>query len=372
VNTSYRSLALFVAFASLCFRPQFLSAVELKLGDVLVAAPDFRSVTYDPIIGGVDIGTMRPALWKVDAVTGAREIVTSKDLGGGGELRSVSDVVVDRTGRITIADAYSHAVYQVDPATGFRTALYDGSASSQDGPTLSTVSKLALGNDNSILVADHRDMSVIRIDPVTGVRQLITGAARGDGPLAPINNLAVSPAGDIWLTTFSRPEGGYEVVKVDPETGDRILVSDFDMGGNYASLDARGFLVLNDRTALASTSAGIIQIDLTTGNRRLRGWTGPLVDGLYGIAKSGTPVLFAVGETRNELYRIDLLTNRSELLSGPDFPAGPVLRMPQQVYVYTPEPSSFALLFMVTGVGGLLAIRRRIRPPESQILAPKS
>lgn len=42
MKTSYRLLALFIAFALLSVRPPFLAAVEIKLGDVFVAAPDFR------------------------------------------------------------------------------------------------------------------------------------------------------------------------------------------------------------------------------------------------------------------------------------------------------------------------------------------
>jgi hypothetical protein len=72
---------LFGAFVANCAigvcPPAVATAAEINFGDVFVASADFR--TY--VMTG-DQDAMQPALWKVDPLTGVREVITSKPTAG--------------------------------------------------------------------------------------------------------------------------------------------------------------------------------------------------------------------------------------------------------------------------------------------------
>src|SRR6476646_870161 len=70
--------------------------LTLNPGDILVADPDFNH--NDP-----QFGPLNPTVWKVDPLTGVRDVLTSKEHGGGAYLSSPFQVVVDSLGRITVA-----------------------------------------------------------------------------------------------------------------------------------------------------------------------------------------------------------------------------------------------------------------------------
>src|SRR5690349_4937901 len=94
-----------VAFCALVASDAF--AVTLHPGDILVADPDF---VHGITSSAFDLDLMQPSIARVDPVTGVREIVTSKTIGDGAPLLSATQVVVDKLGRITVADPYSDAL----------------------------------------------------------------------------------------------------------------------------------------------------------------------------------------------------------------------------------------------------------------------
>ncbi|MGT2471919.1 hypothetical protein [Paraburkholderia terrae] len=110
---------------------------------------------------------------------------------------------------------------------------------------------------DDILVTDTGTNKLIRVDGATGVRSVISDFSNpAQGPvIAPNSPLTLSVAvgqGQIFVT------GPYVgILRVDPRTGHRILVSDWHQGrdGNFgpgAAVDAFGRVLVNDEGAFVA------------------------------------------------------------------------------------------------------------------------
>ena len=83
--------------------------------------------------------------------------------------------------------------------------------------------------DGNIVVTDEGFTGfvpdVVEVNPATGARTLIPGRGRGSGPaLAVPDTVAVEASGDI-LVSNEGVTGGTQLLRINPATGDRVVLS---------------------------------------------------------------------------------------------------------------------------------------------------
>ena len=166
-------------------------------------------------------------------------------------------------------------VLEVDPGTGVRTLI--SSASRGTGPALVMPNSVAVGPGGDILVTDIAPVTgnprLLRIDPATGNRSVLTGVGVGTGPAVNVAAVGVE-GGVIYVTDVV----GNQIMRVDP-AGNRTLVSGPGLGGGAPffspvsiTSDRPGSIVVLDAERPAPGGlplGGLVRVDLATGDRTL-------------------------------------------------------------------------------------------------------
>ncbi len=133
-----------------------------------------------------------------------------------------------------------------------------------------------------ILVADFNAFpdgggGVIRVDPVTGARTILSanGAPRTGPGFADPAGMALAPGGEVLVADLNAFGGPGGVIRVDPVTGARTTLSEnlAPLGGpsfedpSGIALDGNGDLLITDRSAFGGSSGGVMRVDRETGVR---------------------------------------------------------------------------------------------------------
>ena len=131
--------------------------------------------------------------------------------------------------------------------------------------------------DGHLVVMDNRFPAVLlRVDPRTGDRSIVSDATIGQGPvLYDPPGLAVEADGHLVVTDGNSslffPRVDPHVVRVDPRTGDRSIVSSATIGRGSAfqspgsiAVEANGRVVIVDDSLKA-----VVRVNPTTGDRTL-------------------------------------------------------------------------------------------------------
>jgi sugar lactone lactonase YvrE len=243
---------------------------QVKPGDVLVVDPDLPPVSV-------------AALFRVDPETGARTVAF--DFGSG----SPSAVAVEADGDVLVTDAAAGtsglgALYRLSPdATGelTRSVVTDFGAgpSTGRGPRAVTVE-----TDGQILVLNATGGTgnravLVRVDPATGARAVVSDfGSDGQGPLGvEPRGVAVEPDGRILVIDAQAGTSGQgELVRVDARDGSRTSLSNFGSGANPGSnpvavtVEASGQILVADEGHPSTTPLGLLfRVDPQTGDRTL-------------------------------------------------------------------------------------------------------
>ncbi len=306
----------------------------------------------------------------VDPVSGDRERLSGVGVGGGPALEDPRGVVGTAT-HLMVADAGLKAVVRVDPLDGSRYvlgAVFTGSVTSilpsrvicrnettgqqvvvrtsetswdcgalglvsnpgdvvfsgawgevhfpGDGPPLDFPKGVALEADGHILLADNVDAlpdALFRIDPVTGDRIILSDPDTGTGP--PFDSLAgvaVEADGSIVMTD----EVNDALYRVDPVTGDRTIVSDADHGTGPDLGQPKGIAVDDDGSLVVADVVipGVFRIDPATGDRAVVTGggvgSGPGFVDPWGVAIETDSSLLVADQSsfRNVIFRVDPVT----------------------------------------------------------------
>jgi hypothetical protein len=116
------------------------------------------------------------------------------------------------------------------------------------------------------------------VDLATGDRSLVSGTNRGTGPRLQIpRDVAVDEAGS-WWTVGGSGGGQVELLRVDPATGDRTLVSSQARGSGPHFEAPQAVLVEEDGTVIVVNGgardsyvtypfATVMRVDPATGDR---------------------------------------------------------------------------------------------------------
>ena len=205
-------------------------------------------------------------LIQVEPADGGRVVASSPLRGSGPDLAGPEGLGVDRERRVLVANAFNRNLLRVDAESGDRTVV-SGCA---DGPCTSTVGTgpaflgprfLAIEPDQRILVADRSlpgTYAVVRVEPSSGDRTVVSGCADSDcaqvvgaGPaIGRLFGIARDGAGTIYVVD------GQALYQIDPVNGDRMLVSGCADSGCASSVGAGP--VFGEPTDVAITAAGAI------------------------------------------------------------------------------------------------------------------
>jgi hypothetical protein len=148
-------------------------------------------------------------------------------------------------------------VVEVNPGTGARTLISGNGRGS--GPALQIPASIRVEASGDILVTDVDAATgtpqLLRIDPATGNRMVLTGNGAGSGP--PVNVAAVGLENGV---TYVTDVLAGEIMSVNPVTGARTLISGPTRGTGL------GFV---SPVSMTSDSPGSLGVCRATGNRAL-------------------------------------------------------------------------------------------------------
>ena len=167
---------------------------------------------------------------------------------------------------------------------------------------------LAVEADGQIVVADDR--AVLRVDPTTGARTIISDANTGSGPaFTHLNGIAVEADGQLVVTDlgpFDLREGLIGVLRVDPVSGNRSVVS---------SVRRLVEPVTDNISLVPERGSGPVFVD-------------PL-----GIAVEADGQLVVTNFGRSAVLRVDPLSGDRTVVSGPGAGTGLALGRPFDIAV---------------------------------------
>ena len=218
----------------------------------------------------------------VDPDTGARTLLSSNaSPAGGPSFVSPVDVAFEAGGAVLVADAAAFdsggGVIRVDPDTGARTTVSANGAPS-GGPTFVEPQAIAVEYDGDILVADADAEggtgAIIRVDPGTGARTLLSSnaAPAGGSSFSDPVGLAIETDADILVLDGTAFGGAGGIIRVDRATGVRTTVSENAAPAGGALLVQPLDLALEADGDIVVAQFGIpsvIRVDPSSGARTL-------------------------------------------------------------------------------------------------------
>jgi MYXO-CTERM domain-containing protein len=340
-------------------------------------------------------------LVQVAAAGGQRAVVSSALRGAGPALAGPEGVALDADGSVLVANAFDRNLLRADRATGART-LVSGCADATcastrgAGPPFLSPRFVARWNDGAWLVADRSEPGVwalVRVDPASGDRTIVSGctdpqcaAVVGNGPaIGRLFGLAVEAGGAVAVAD------GRAVYRIDPANGDRSVLSGCAdaacstlVGGGPGFGEPVDLLAEPDGRLLVSyriegsAFGAILRVDPATGDRTLvsgcedpgctssRG-SGPAFVDLFGLAREAGGTLVASDAALDALLRVDPATGDRTLVSGCGdggcalaAGSGPRLGEPVDLLVLpAPEPGAPGAAAAALALAGLAARRRR-------------
>ncbi|MEM9177745.1 MAG: hypothetical protein AAGC67_21245 [Myxococcota bacterium] len=234
-------------------------ASALDPGDLVVTAP--RACAPDP---------RTESVFRIDPATGDRSILSglngdcSAEIGAGSSLNDIEGLTLDENGTILVGDGDGGdgaRLLAIDPMDGDRTVVSGclspvssfscgpGGADRGTGPDLPFYADLAVVDADAAALSILQpgdvvvrtslpgcggESALVQIERTSGDRIPLTGqdaACRslGSGPLLyGVNGTVVAPDGQVYVANVSFGPSGpaqLQILAVDPDTGDRSVVS---------------------------------------------------------------------------------------------------------------------------------------------------
>ncbi len=190
--------------------------------------------------------------------------------------------------------------------------------------------------DGSLVVADVSLNAVLRVHPVTGNRRVVSGAGVGSGtPLATLFDIAIEADGSLVIAQAVLPRARSQIVRIDPRSGVRTLVTEGDdINDSGATLvlpfavavEGDGSLVVAD-----ATLGAVVRIDPVSGARRIvsggpdnLGSGPPFLGRLFDIAVASDGALLVTSAApQAAVIRIDPVSGARTIVSGAEVGSGP-------------------------------------------------
>ena len=283
------------------------------------------------------------ALFRVDPTNGNRTLLSDFGNAGQGPLGSdPQDVAVETNGTVLAIDAgggtgNNGALFRINPGSGNRTLLSDFGNAAQ-GPLGEDPRGLVVEASGAVLVIDSDGVNpfnaLFRVDPTSGNRTLLSDFSNAaQGPVGDVGRgIAVEASGAVLVTDINAGTNGV-LFRIDPITGNRTLLSDFGNPGQGAfgfnpfgiAVEASGTILVVNQDEGTGDNGALFRIDPTTGNRILLSDFGNAGQGTLGFAPLGIAVeasgaVLVTDEeaetgTNGALFRLDPTNGNRTLLS---------------------------------------------------------
>jgi sugar lactone lactonase YvrE len=215
---------------------------------------------------------------KTNLLTGSRSVVTSNVIGSGTTIMNINAMKTNSDGSVfyasdsgsSILNSTNTNILRIDSSTGNRTVVASSGVGS--GPNFNFPRGIVLTSDDSkAYFVDGNLNALFELNVSTGARTIVSqDGVAGTGPaFNNANNLVLNSAETIaYVTNIS----GTSVYQVDLSTGNRTVVSSGSVGTGPSLSSPVGIAIDETRNVLyvGSTSSlytGLIQVDLSTGNR---------------------------------------------------------------------------------------------------------
>jgi DNA-binding beta-propeller fold protein YncE len=345
----------------------------MALAALLCGAADAVAGLLNPgdiVVGDIDLG----ALFRADPATGTRSILSGPAAGSGTAFISPRGISIEANGTVLAVDNGVDAILSVDPNSGNRT-VFSGSGVG-GGQAFVLPFGITIAASGQIFVADAGDMAgdgfIVRVDPSTGQRIVISGLGAGSGvAFGEIRGIASAQDGSLIVADI----GNSALYRVDPITGARTIISDETHGNGLAigtpmglALDGHGNVLVAD-----AGDGAVLSVNPLTGNRTLisgaGAGTGSAFSLPFGIAlnASGGILVGDSGDlsipTLPAIFQVDPASGNRSILS--DFAHGAGTRFSNfdigLAVVPSPVPEPGTFLLLVSGGVGLYYTRCRVR-----------
>ena len=291
VQASCIGLAALLALGEGCATDPAGEPVSVEKRDVVGTPIRICGPTTDIVVSDVEtFGANNGGLIRIDPTTGGRATLSENNSPvGGPDFETPEALEFEADGNIVLVDAFeaigprNPGVVRVNPVTGVRRVLSNNTtpAVPAGAPMFSQPTGIAVAANGMILVADMgtaplRNGAVILVDPTTGARATLSqnGAPAGGPNFDFPWELTVAANGDIYVVDPGNFVSSGKIIRVDPVTGARTLVSkntsppggpDFVFPWGI-TVDKVGNILVSDQGAFGGTG-GIIRVDPVTGVR---------------------------------------------------------------------------------------------------------
>lgn len=299
----------------------------------IVSATNEKAQADETFTTITDPGLIYPG-WKIliPSAEEAAELLKARrtGTGSGPGFKGPLGIAVEADGSLVVIDRDLKAAIRVDPASGNRTIV--SNASTGSGPGFETPWDIAVEADGGQVVADcglHALNAVVRVEPVSGDRTIVSDASTGSGEdfgQGPIG-IAVEADGHLVVTD----QDIEAVVRVDPVSGDRTIVSDAHTGSGKEfeaptgiAVEANGSLVVVDNGLEA-----VVRVDPASGNRTIVSdastGSGPGFKVPWDIAVEADGQLVVADRVLEAVVRVDPVSGNRTIVSDASTGSGPGL-----------------------------------------------
>ncbi len=303
-------------------------------------------------------------VFRVQPNNGNRRIVSNRDRGTGPGFSEPVDIARQSNGTFVVVDRNFDAVVEVDPQTGDRTIL-SGCPQNREpcpvplvgtGPAFRRLVSVAVEERGTLVVVDLDAQAVIRVTPRNGNRTVVSSANRGRGPMfdEPMG-IAVLANGDLAVIDTSLDA----VVEVDPDSGRRRILSGCAEVPDPCEVPIVGFgptflrpvdlAVRPNRTLVVVDvdRGAIVEVNPNTGERSIVSDAGASIGPVFlepaGIAVDRNRRLFVADRVRRAIMQVNPASGARQFNSQ-----APSLSVSPSEGIYTAS-QSFDLVMIVEG-----------------------
>lgn len=292
---------------------------ELGLGPFNLAVdPSKNILVVDPQVN---------KLFRVNPATGQRTVVsdfsdpTQGPIPDSAAQDGVLGIAIEGSGQILVTakgagspdsggSVFRDAILRINPVTGKRTLLSDFGDPKQGTLGGQCSFGIAIETSGKILVTDYNNIAnsgggiLFRIDPVTGQRTVLSdfgNPLQGDVAQFP-SGIAIESSGKILVVApfFRGTFPGGALFRIDPVSGQRFLLSDFENTAQGATgtllrdvtVESSGNILVADQDIddFGAGAGAIFRVHPATGQRNVLSDFGDSAQGL-GQAPSGVVVI---------------------------------------------------------------------------------
>ena len=283
------------------------------------------------------------ALFRIHPGTGDRTVVTDRI---GGVPRQIAR---DANGDLlmTLSESSLPIVLRFDVRTGDLFIVSSGGSPVDpnvpiigSGPAFLGPVGLVREISGQLIVGDQPSATIFRVDPNSGDRAVVSGPDRGDGPpfTGRIKQFALEADGNLLLVVGSVSQGGEgRIFRIDPNSGDRAVVSGPEMGEGPRLMDPEGIVLSTLNTIFVTDigQAAVIRVDPLSGDRTIISSPfmggGELPDIPSGLAFNTLDQLLVADRT--VIYRIDISTGDRTVISAPIIGQGEPFLVADDIFV---------------------------------------